>query len=229
MTDRTRILIVEDDPNLGEILQEYLGLKGYEATLCRDGMEGEKMLGTATFDLVLLDVMMPKKDGMTLAREVRKTSEIPIIFLTARNQREDVIEGLTAGADDYIVKPFSMEELLLRIKAILRRSNGQPAASESRVQLGSLEYDPLSRTIQSGDNSWRLTAREGQLLHLLARNMNKTTPRKTALKEIWGDDSYFNARSMDVYINKLRKHLRADENLQIITVHGEGFKLVKLS
>lgn len=223
------ILIVEDDPNLGEILHEYLQIKGFTTTLCRDGMEGEEALGNGSYDLILLDVMMPKKDGMSLAADIRKFSDIPIIFLTARNQREDVIQGLAIGADDYVVKPFSMEELLLRIKAILRRSNGQATQTPDKISLGALNFDPLTRTLTNANTSWQLTAREGQLLHLLAKNLNKTTSRKSALLEIWGDDSYFNARSMDVYINKLRKHLKVDDNLQIITVHGEGFKLVKLS
>ncbi len=219
------ILIVEDDPNLGEILQEYLQLKGYTADLCRDGMEATEVY--SDYDLILLDIMMPKKDGMTLAREIRKNHSIPIIFLTARNQREDVIEGLRIGADDYVVKPFSMEELLLRIKAVLRRS--VPEEAPEKLSIGSFQFDPLTRTLMKGEQSLQLTSREGQLLHLLATNLNRTTTRKSALMEIWGDDSYFNGRSMDVYINKLRKHLKEDENLQIITVHGEGFKLVKLS
>jgi DNA-binding response OmpR family regulator len=173
--------------------------------------------------------MMPKKDGLTLAREIRNTSQIPIIFLTARNQREDVITGLAAGADDYMVKPFSMEELLLRIKAILRRS--APAREDifTEIKIGELLFNPLTRTLSNGKEGWNLTSRESDLLCLMAKNMNRITSRKQALTEIWGDDSYFNARSMDVYINKLRKHLKADNNLQIITVHGEGFKLVNLS
>ena len=220
------ILIVEDDPNLGEILQEYLQLKGYNAHLCRDGMDASEVY--TSYDLILLDIMMPRKDGMTLAREIRKTHKIPIIFLTARNQREDVIEGLRIGADDYVVKPFSMEELLLRIRAVLRRTGTSHMETPEKLSIGSFQFDPLTRTLIRGNETLQLTSRERQLLHLLASNLNKTTTRKSALMEIWGDDSYFNARSMDVYINKLRKHLKQDQNLQIITVYGEGFKLVKL-
>ena len=229
MASETRLLIVEDDPNLGEVLNEYLRLKGFTTLLCRDGEAGGRAFAEEQFDLIILDIMMPKKDGLTLAKEIRNTNQIPIIFLTARNQREDVITGLAAGADDYMVKPFSMEELLLRIRAILRRSS--PAAEEplTEIKIGQLRFNPLTRKLNNGKEDWSLTSRESDLLTLMAKNMNRITSRKEALIEIWGDDSYFNARSMDVYINKLRKHLKADENLQIITVHGEGFKLVNLS
>ncbi len=229
MANEPYLLIVEDDPNLGEVLNEYLRLKGFETVLCRDGQEGSERFARDRFDLIILDIMMPKKDGLSLAREIRRTSEIPIIFLTARNQREDVITGLTAGADDYMVKPFSMEELLLRIRAILRRCASGNEDTEAEMKIGELTFNPLTRMLSNGKEGWNLTSREGDLLNLLARNMNRITSRKQALLEIWGDDSYFNARSMDVYINKLRKYLKADENLQIITVHGEGFKLVNLS
>ncbi|MEJ2003564.1 MAG: response regulator transcription factor [Cyclobacteriaceae bacterium] len=224
--NKPNLLIVEDDPNLGEVLNEYLRMKGFSTKLCRDGIEGQNAYENQIFDLIILDIMMPRKDGLTLARELRRESEVPIIFLTARNQREDVIEGLSAGADDYLVKPFSMEELLLRIKAILRRShNPKPAGT---FNLGSFQFEPLARILSRNGEKCSLTAREADLLQMLALNLNKTTSRKEALLQIWGDDSYFNARSMDVYINKLRKHLKADKNLQIITVHGEGFKLVNL-
>ncbi len=228
MPDSAHLLIVEDDPNLGEVLNEYLQLKGFTTRLCRDGIEGREAYDSEAFDLIILDIMMPRKDGLTLAREIRKESEIPIIFLTARNQRDDVITGLSAGADDYLVKPFSMEELLLRIRAILRRS--QVNSADEKFLLGTLEFEPLSRKLTDKEGKeWALTSRESDLLQMLATNLNRTTSRKEALLRIWGDDSYFNARSMDVYINKLRKHLKADHNLKIITVHGEGFKLVNLS
>jgi len=225
MPAKSRLLIVEDDPNLGEVLNEYLQMKGFETQLCRDGLAGRQAYDSDICDLIILDIMMPRMDGLTLAREIRKKSDTPIIFLTARNRREDVIEGLSAGADDYLVKPFSMEELLLRIRAILRRSS---STTDGKMVIGKLEFDPLSRKLSKADRHWSLTSREADLLQMLATNMNKTTSRKEALLRIWGDDSYFNARSMDVYINKIRKHLKADPDLQVITVHGEGFKLVNL-
>ena len=228
MENKPRLLIVEDDPNLGEVLNEYLRLKGFLTQLERDGKAGYEAFRERNFDLIILDIMMPKKDGLSLARDLRTESNIPIIFLTARNQKEDIITGLSVGADDYLTKPFSMEELLLRIKAILRRSSVN-TETEGKISIGRMEYDPLTRILSCGPDQLNLTSREGELLKLLAMNLNRTTNRKDALIKIWGDDSYFNARSMDVYINKLRKHLRADDNLQIITVHGEGFKLVNLA
>jgi two-component system response regulator VicR len=227
MTDTSHVLIVEDDPNLGEVLNEYLQMKGFTTHLCRDGMEGREAFDRNAYDLIILDIMMPRKDGLTLAGEIRMESDIPIIFLTARNQRDDVITGLKAGADDYLVKPFSMEELLLRMNAVLRRCHVNTTGD--KINLGTLKFEPLLRKLSSTDGTeWSLTSREADLLQILAANINRTTSRKEALLRIWGDDSYFNARSMDVYINKLRKHLQADENLKIITVHGEGFKLVNL-
>ena len=230
MSGKPRILIVEDDPNLGEVLNEYLRLKEYDTQLCRDGEAGMEAFLRGNFELIILDIMMPKKDGLTLAGEIREQSQVPIIFLTARDQREDVIMGLSAGADDYLVKPFSMEELLLRIKAILRRTSAvQDSSVAAKYSLGNMEFEPRIRQLQINGEVISLTARESDLLELLSAHMNQTMSRKEALLRIWGDDSYFNARSMDVYINKLRKLLSKDRNLQIITVHGEGFKLVNLS
>jgi len=226
------LLIVEDDLNLGSILKEYLGMKGYETTLVRDGEAGFKAFKEGRFDMCLLDVMMPKKDGFTLATDIRKLdAQVPIIFLTAKSMQQDTIEGLKRGADDYIVKPFSMEELILRIQAVLRRTQEpqQGAAQASPTYtIGQFVFDSQQQKLIFNGHTRDLTTREAALLTMLCQRMNQTLLRSTALKEIWGDDSYFNARSMDVYIAKLRKMLKDDANVRILTVHGQGFKLVKV-
>jgi DNA-binding response OmpR family regulator len=224
-----KLLLVEDDPNLGEILSEYLGLKGFDTILARDGVEGEKRFKQEPFDLCILDLMMPKKDGFTLAREIREVNEtVPIIFLTAKSLKEDVIKGFTIGADDYITKPFSMEELLLRIKAILKRSATEDSLPNP-FKIGKMSYYHEDSRLQTPTKEIRLTTKENQLLKLFFENLGKTVVRSVALKKIWKDDSYFNARSMDVYIAKLRKYLSEDPNLKILTIHGEGFKMIKAS
>ncbi|MBD3629251.1 response regulator transcription factor [Cyclobacterium sp.] len=225
---KTKILLVEDDPNLGDILQEYLGVKGFDVTLCRDGEQGWNKYKKDYYQLCILDVMMPKKDGFTLGKEIRKVEEnIPIIYLTAKNLKEDVIQGFRIGADDYITKPFSMEELLMRIGAILRRTQhqGEKVALKT-YSFGNftLHYD--KQQLEGPDGWHKLTSKENELLRLLAAAQNENVSRSYALKQIWGDDSYFNARSMDVYLSKIRKLLKSDEMVQIITLHGEGFKLV---
>lgn len=224
-----KLLIVEDDPNLGQILTDYLNLKGYDATLCADGEAGLKAFKSDVYDMCLLDIMMPKKDGFTLANEIRELDQkVPIIFLTAKSMKEDTIKGFKIGADDYMTKPFSMEELLLRIKAVLRRTqNGQHTADTKvkKHQLGKVTFDVEKQLLQTEETEIKLTTKEAQLLELFCINIGQTLPRSMALKKVWGDDSYFNARSMDVYIAKLRKHLKIDEKIQLITVHGEGFKL----
>lgn len=224
-----KILLAEDDPNLGDILQEYLTMKGYDTVLCRDGDEAWNRFKKDTYQLCILDVMMPKKDGFTLGKEIKKVQEdIPIIYLTAKNLKEDVISGLKIGADDYITKPFSMEELLLRIAAILRRTRTkEDTKSLKTYQFGNfiLHYD--RQMLESPTGEHKLTSKENELLKLLASELNQTVSRSHALKIIWGDDSYFNARSMDVYLSKIRKLLKADTTVEIITLHGEGFKLVE--
>lgn len=224
-----KLLVVEDDPNLGTILAEYLKAKDYDVKLCQDGQEGFDSFTKRDYDLVISDVMMPKKDGFTMAKEIRKLNKkTPIIFLTAKSMKEDTIEGFKIGGDDYITKPFSMEELLLRISAILRRSNSEIIEDENTraLQVGMFSFNPNERTLIHGDVQEKLTSKESQLLKLLVQNRNDVLEREFALKAIWGDDSYFNSRSMDVYITKLRKYLRPDENLEIINVHGKGFKLI---
>ncbi|AMQ55326.1 response regulator transcription factor [Algoriphagus sanaruensis] len=225
---KAKLLVVEDDPNLGDILKEYLEMKGYEPTLCRDGEEGWNKFKKDKYDLCLLDIMMPKKDGFTLAKEIKKVQEeLPILFLTAKNQKDDIIEGLKIGADDYLTKPFSMEELLLRITAILRRTQKSSEITPLKTySFGDfiLHYD--EQYIEGPGGKHKLTSKENELIRLLASEINKLVNRSHALKQIWGDDSYFNARSMDVYLSKIRKILKDDPKVQIITVHGEGFKLI---
>jgi two-component system response regulator VicR len=225
---KAKLLVVEDDPNLGDILKEYLEMKGYEPTLCRDGEEGWNKFKKDKYDLCLLDIMMPKKDGFTLAKEIKKVQEdLPVLFLTAKNQKDDIIEGLKIGADDYLTKPFSMEELLLRITAILRRTQKSTAVSPLKTySFGDfvLHYD--EQYIEGPGGKHKLTSKENELIRLLASEINKLVNRSHALKQIWGDDSYFNARSMDVYLSKIRKILKEDPKVQIITMHGEGFKLI---
>lgn len=225
----TKILVAEDDTNLGTILQDYLRIKGYEPDLYRDGAEGLTAFQHGTYGLCLLDVMMPKMDGFELAREIRQiNTQVPIIFLTAKSMKEDTIEGLKLGADDYLTKPFSMEELLLRIQAVLRRT--QPAEPGQRTYtFGSFTFDTEQRLLTQGGETNKLTSKESELLKVLVQNVNQTVDRTKALKLIWKDDSYFNARSMDVYIAKLRKYLKPDESVQILTVHGRGFKLIELT
>ena len=229
MKENCKILVVEDDPNLGQILQEYLGIKGYEAELATNGVDGLNAFKADPYDLCLLDIMMPKKDGFELAEEIREIDKsVPIIFLTAKSMKDDAIRGLKIGADDYITKPFSMEELLLRIKAVLKRSLPDSDPSQREYQLGSLTflYDQL--LLRNGSGDIKLTSKEADLLWLLCENQNELLDRSLALKRIWKDDSYFNARSMDVYIAKLRKHLQNEPSIKILTIHGQGFKLVKV-
>lgn len=225
--EKTRILLAEDDENLGSLLKEYLGMKGYETDLYINGNLAFKGFLQEHHDLCLLDVMMPEKDGFTLAREIRQVnSDIPIIFLTAKSLKDDVLEGFTLGADDYITKPFSMEELLFRIEAILRRTHPGTKQGESLFQLGKYTFDAQKQMLTIGKTFHRLTTKESELLKLLCNNKNQILERNFALRTIWYDDNYFNARSMDVYITKLRKYLKEDPSVEIINVHGKGFKLI---
>ncbi len=229
MSRPLRLLLVEDDPNLGNLLLEYLRAKGYEADLRTDGQQGKLAYSEGNYDLLILDVMMPVKDGFTLAREIRsKDKTTPIVFLTAKSMKEDTIRGFELEADDYITKPFSMEELLLRISAVLRRSNGTvPKEPEPEVyDFGGSTFDPRKQLLNTPKGERRLTTKETDLLRLLCANQNDVLARSIALKEIWGSDSYFNGRSMDVYIAKLRKYLQEDPDVEIINVHGKGFRLL---
>ena len=224
-----KILLVEDDPNLGLLLQEYLNSKNYATDLATNGDLGLQRFLEGNYDLCIFDVMMPKKDGFSLAKEVRmKDKNVPIVFLTAKSMKEDTMQGFKVGADDYITKPFNMEELLLRIQAILRRYQrlGAILPTPNIFQVGQYLFDFDHQTLQINGNSQRLTSKEAALLKLFCENQNQAISRSFALKLIWGNDSYFNARSMDVYITKLRKLLKEDETLQIMNLHGEGFKLM---
>ena len=223
-----KLLIVEDDTNLGQILSEYLIMKGYQSFLFRDGEEGLAAFKTQPFDCCLLDVMMPKMDGFTLAKEIRKiNSDVPFLFLTAKSMKEDKLNGFKLGAEDYITKPFSMEELLMRLNVIFRRGNRAEIDKVDVFTLGKIKFDNKNQVLTYKDNTTKLTSKEAALLNLLCQNIDSTLDRRAALKIIWGDDSYFNARSMDVYIAKLRKHLKLEPSIKIITIHGQGFRLVQ--
>ncbi len=227
MDDKLTVLLCEDDENLGMLLREFLMAKGYNVDLFPDGDKGYKAFLKGKYDLCVLDVMMPKKDGFTLAQEIRGiNSEVPIIFLTAKNMKEDVLEGFHLGADDYITKPFSMEELVSRISAILRRVRGKKEREITMYRIGKFTFDTQKQTLVIGDMTKKLTTKESELLALLCAHMNEILERNYALKNIWVDDNYFNARSMDVYITKLRKLLKDDPNIEIINIHGKGYKLI---
>lgn len=227
MNDSIKILLVEDDPNLGMLLKEYLMAKGYNTTLCTNGQEGYEAFTQSEYDFLILDVMMPIKDGFTLAKEIRGLDKkVPLLFLTAKGMKEDTLEGFSVGADDYMKKPFSMEELLVRMNAILRRTGGDTAKEVNQYDLGKFTFKPNERLLIIGEESNKLTTKENDLLRLLCKNANGVLERNDALKAVWGDDNYFNGRSMDVYIAKLRKHLKADESIEILNIHGRGFKLI---
>ena len=223
-----KILLAEDDTNLGNLLCDFLKAKGYHTVLAANGDEAYSLFIKGSYNLCLFDVMMPIKDGFTLAKEIRRiNAEIPIIFLTAKSMKEDTLEGFTVGADDYITKPFSMEELLARISAVLRRSLGSnEKQEETKFVIGKYNFDYQKRKLFVNSEEQKLTSKENELLRLLCLNEGKVLERSYALKAIWDDDNYFNARSMDVYIAKLRKHLKSDENIEIMNVHGRGFRFV---
>lgn len=224
---KAKILVAEDDPNLGTILSDYLKVKGYDVHLARNGTEGIQLFRANPFDCCLLDVMMPEKDGFTLAKEIRaENANVPIIFLTAKSMKEDTIAGFKAGGDDYITKPFSMEELLQRLKAILRRTLGEKTEPEKTTfALGDMLFDFKNQVLKTKAGDQRLTSKETALLKMMVQNANRLLDRSHALIAIWGDDTYYNSRSMDVYVAKIRKYLRADERVQIINEHGKGFTL----
>ena len=225
-----KILLVEDDPNFGSILKEYLSINGYDVTLAQNGIEGFEKFKKDMYDLCLLDVMMPYKDGFTLAKEIRERNEVvPLIFITAKTLKEDVLKGFKLGADDYISKPFDSEVLLAKIKSILSRRVVQPSIESEEINftIGAFQFNSKLRMLTFNDTApIKLSPKENQLLRLLALNINDLLSRQTALNKIWHDDNYFTSRSMDVYIAKLRKYLRTDPNVEILNIHGEGFRLV---
>lgn len=226
---KVKVLLAEDDKNLGSVLKSYLDVKGYETTLCINGQEAINAFEKGYFAFCIVDVMMPIKDGFTLVKEIReKDKTIPILFLTAKSMQEDKLQGFSLGADDYLTKPFSMEELLVRMQAILRRARERRGGEigNNIFKVGDYIFDFNRQLLKYKDTSQKLTSKESALLRLLSLNLNQVLDRSYALKEIWNDDSYFNARSMDVYITKLRKFLAEDKNVELINVHGIGFKLV---
>ena len=227
MENKLHILLCEDEESLGMLVREYLQAKGYDAELFLDGEAGYKAFMRTKFDMCLLDVMMPKMDGFSLAREIRMVNtEVPIIFLTAKNLKADILEGFKLGADDYLTKPFSMDELVYRMEAILRRVKVKSTHAVTQYQLGKFLFDTQRQILSIGDKQTKLTTKECELLTMLCAHSNEVLERELALKTIWIDDNYFNARSMDVYITKLRKHLKDDPTIEINNVHGKGYRLI---
>jgi two-component system, OmpR family, response regulator len=235
MIPNNRILLVEDDQNFGDVLRSYLEMHEFDVTLATDGVAGMESFRRGEFDLCIFDVMMPKKDGFTLAKEVReRNAEMPIIFLTAKTMKDDVLQGFKIGADDYITKPFNSEELLYRIQAILKRSQAKadPREEVKEFNIGKYHFNFPLRILTfteegTGDQEKeKLSPKEAQLLRMFCMYMNDILPRSEALTKIWGEDNYFTARSMDVFVTKLRKYLKADSNIEIVNIHGNGFQLL---
>lgn len=225
---KSKILLCEDDTNLGMVLKNYLELNDYDVTLERDGRLGLAAFQREKFDICLLDVMMPNMDGFTLAEEIRDVDpDIPLFFLSAKTMKDDIIQGYKLGADDYITKPFDSEVLLLKIKAILKRNEEENRVSDNiEFDLGRYHFNPKLRELKHDELTQTLSPKENELLKMLAEHKNDLLPRERALKKIWGSDTYFNGRSMDVYIAKLRKYLKDDTNIEIVNIHGNGFRLV---
>jgi DNA-binding response OmpR family regulator len=224
---KATILLVEDDQNLGFVIQDALKRKGYSVHLCRDGKEGLKYFNEHAYDLCVLDVMLPQKDGFSLAEDIRLVNaQVPIVFLTAKSQTEDRIAGFKAGGDDYLTKPFSHEELVLRIEAILRRTKGSADDPRSRevFTIGSYTFDHRNLLLKHPDEERKLTKKEADVLRLLCMHRDQVLPRELVLNMVWGDDTYFLGRSLDVFISRLRKYLKLDPSVQIMNVHGVGFK-----
>jgi DNA-binding response OmpR family regulator len=226
--NEVRILLAEDDGNLGTPLKSFLNAKNYDTTLVRTGTQALDTFLNSAFNICIFDTMLPKMDGITLAKEIRlSNNKVPIIFISAKKRQEDIIDGFVAGADDYITRPFSMEELYYRIEAILRRTNAAKKASvEGPFTLGSFKFDPLKQILSNSEKVIKLTTKESELLSILYLHRNELLERNHALKAIWIDDNYFNARSMDVYISKLRKYISEDPALKLLNVHGKGYKLI---
>ena len=228
--ENPNILLVEDDINFGDVLKSYLEMHDFNVTLAKDGVIGLDAYRNGEFDLCIFDVMMPRKDGFTLAKDIRENDdEMPIIFLTAKTLKEDVLKGFEIGADDYIAKPFNSEELLFRIQAILKRSKQAPDPREEikEYNIGDYHFNfPVRILTYQGDQKYKLSPKEAQLLRMFCMYMNEVLPRSEALSKIWGEDNYFTARSMDVFVTKLRKYLKHDDNIEIVNIHGNGFQLL---
>jgi DNA-binding response OmpR family regulator len=230
-----KILLVEDDQNFGDVLRSYLDMNDYQVTLATDGQLGLEAFKKGAFDLCIFDVMMPKKDGFSLAREIReRDTDVPIIFLTAKTMKEDILQGFRIGADDYISKPFNSEELLMRIQAVLKRVNkaADPRDEQREFNIGKFHFDYPLRMLTFNDiapdeeSKWKLSPKEADLLRLFCKYINDVTPRSEALNKIWHEDNYFTARSMDVFVTKLRKYLSLDPAVEIVNIHGNGFQLL---
>ena len=230
ISNNKHVLLVEDDVNFGTVLRDYLNLNGYKVVLARNGLEGFEKFKKNEFDICILDVMMPYKDGFTLAKEIRsKDKTTPIVFLTAKSMKEDVLKGYKIGADDYLTKPFDAEILLKKLKVLIQRTEKsvQKTKPKSRVVIGDFIFNPRLRTLTyKKDPPTNLSPKENQLLLMLVETQNDLLSRNKALEEIWNDDNYFTSRSMDVYIAKLRKYLRQDTSVEIVNIHGEGFRLI---
>ncbi len=229
MSKKNKLLLAEDDPNLGLLLKEYLFIKGYEVTLCENGEVAWDAFNRGEYDFCVLDVMMPKLDGFSLARNIRQINdEVPILFLTAKSMKQDKIEGFKIGGDDYLTKPFSMEELQLRIDAILRRiqAGTKNKHEQNEFEFGIFHFDHKLQVLKHNESEIKLTSKESDLLKMLAENINDVMEREEALKKIWRESNYFTARSMDVYITKLRKYLKVDPTVEIKNIHGKGYRLI---
>ncbi|HET8962440.1 MAG TPA: response regulator transcription factor [Chitinophagales bacterium] len=223
---KTRILLVEDDPNFGAVLKDYLTMNDFNVTLATDGEKGVEIFKKDDFNLCILDVMMPKKDGFTTATEIKRMNpEIPVIFLTAKTLQQDIIEGFKLGADDYITKPFNSEELLYRISAVLKRGRLKQNNQQKEFQVGKYHFNYKSRILTHEGIQEKLSPKESELLRMFCMKVNDILYREEALKQIWGRDDYFTARSMDVFVTKLRKYLKDDPTLEIVNIHGNGFRL----
>ena len=232
MDKNPKILLVEDDQNFGDVLRSYLEMNDYNITLATDGEAGLETFKKNQYDLCIFDVMMPKKDGFSLAKDVRNLNkDVPIIFLTAKTMKDDVIQGFQIGADDYITKPFNSEELLFRIQAILKRSrnNAKPPEEAKEFNIGKYHFNYPLRILSHDDKKSKLSPKEAELLKMFCMKKNDILPRSEALKKIWGEDNYFTARSMDVFVTKLRKYLKGDDRLEIVNIHGNGFQLKEKS
>lgn len=225
MADKPKILLVEDDLSMGFVVQDSLKMAGYEVHLCKDGKEGLSYFNQNDYDLCVLDVMLPKKDGFSLARDIRRTSNVPIIFLTAKSLAEDKIVGFKSGADDYITKPFGKEELLLRIQAILKRTGSLEKPTSSFEHIGKYYFDYQNFHLKTEGFEKNLTKKEAEILKLLSQQRGKVIERELLTNMVWGDDNYFVGRSLDVFISKLRKYLSRDETVKITNIHGVGFML----
>lgn len=227
MERKTRVLLVEDDPNFGSIMKAYLELNDYHVVLKADGHQGLAAFRSEPFDIGILDVMMPQMDGFTLAREIRKVnSDIPFVFLTAKTLKEDMLEGFKAGADDYITKPFDSEVLLYKLKVILNRRKKDIDGAHREIRVGSFTFNTILRTLDNGTGAIQLSPKEAGLLTMLCTSRDGVLLRKDALEKIWGADNYFNGRSMDVFIARLRKYLKSDPTIEIANIHGNGFRLI---